>query len=185
MEARELYHKTLYRQRVYLLTAEYKRKTTQQEDGRVYQRGFIPCVLFLFSRSCKVLFVLFVVCLPTTLHWSLTFFFFKFSDFFFVFWPLLNTRALRRRFTTALPLFTERRRRRRGPSDMADSHHFLSGPPHTHTRARGRLRSSSSSSSSKIDWSVKNVHLYINDIFLCNYFLFVSVSRRCSWKPFF
>ena len=142
MEAGELYHKTLYRRWVYLLTAEYKRKTTQQEDGRVYQRGFIPCVLFLFSRSCKVLFVLFVVCLPTTLHWSLTFFFFKFSDFFFVFWPLLNTRALRRRFTTALPLFTERRRRRRrGPSDMADSHHFLSGPPHTHTHTHTCARS--------------------------------------------
>lgn len=142
------------------------RARTQQKAWRVYTDGVIPRAFFFSSKSCKVLFV-FVVCLPTTLHWT--------SCFFVCFGRYWTQRAQRRRFTPTLPLFTERRRRRRGPSDMAASPSF---PVWTPLTARSRLRSS------RMDWSVKNVHLYINDIFLCNFF-FVSVSRRCSWNFFF
>lgn len=57
-------------------------------------RGFHSVFFF---RSCTVLFVCRVICLPTLLHWYIFFSSLNFS--FFKFWPLLNrSRASRRRF---------------------------------------------------------------------------------------
>lgn len=136
-----------------------------------------------FSKSCKVLLVLFVVCLPTTLHWS-----FFFSVIFFL-CVLFFFLAVTEHKGPAAPLHTDASIVYREEEEEEGPHQTRPTPitscldpqPHPRDSRLSRHRRSSS----RMDSSVKNVHLYINNILLCNSFvLFVSVSWRCSWRPF-
>lgn len=71
-----------------------------------------------FFRSCTVLFVCRVICLPTLLHW---YFFFSSLNFFFNFGHYWTEAELH---ADASIVYTEGKGR-------AASHRFLSGPPHT------------------------------------------------------
>lgn len=170
MEARELYHKTLCRRQVQKCIYSWVRKK-QQKDRWVYKKGSFHVFCFFFSKSCKVLFVLSFVCLQ-----HCTDFFFFFLVFFFCLFVL----AVTEHKGPAVPLHTDTSivyREKEGPHQTWPTPIASCLDPQ-----RGRLHSSNSS---RMDWSVKSVHLYINNIFLCNCFLFVSGSRRCSWKLFF
>lgn len=122
MEARELYHKTLCRrqvQEVYLfMELEKSSRKTDEFTRKVHSMCF-------FSQ--KAVKSYFVFCLPTTLHWSFFFLlvFFFFFSIFLLFWLWLNIRAQQCRFTLTHCL----QREGGAPSDMANSHHFLPGPP--------------------------------------------------------
>lgn len=95
------------------INSRVEHKKRMQKDRQVYKKG--PFRVCFSQKAVKsYLFCLSSVCLQhCTDRFFLVLFFFCVCCFFF--WPLLNTRAQQRRFTPTLPLFTERRRRRRGP----------------------------------------------------------------------
>lgn len=117
-----------------------------------------------FFRSCTVLFVCRVICLPTLLHWYI--FFSRLNCSFFL--KILAITEQKQSFTPTLPLFTQKEK---------------DGPPHIAFCPDPRTRSLLHSSR-RMTWDVKNVHLYINIISLC--FFFSSVlAQQCSWTFFF
>lgn len=102
----------LYKASVFISSSR-RGRGTRRKDGRVYKEGSFH--VFLSKKAVKsYLFCLSFVCLR---HCT--------DHLVVVFWVFLAVTEHMDPSVT-LPLFTERKRR--GPSDMANSHHFLSAP---------------------------------------------------------